>query len=225
MFDDEKIQLIEAMPEADAVLIIWIKLLIQAGKANANGYIMLSESIPYTPEMLGTIFRRPLPIIKFALKILSDLEMIDVTDSHAILINNWEKHQNIEGLEKVREQNRIRKHNERERKRLLLTENADSSRDTSQDVTQQIKNKIKSKKKNTDIPVPPLNEFLEYAKTIQIYHPSFDFQITAKYNAWDEAGWRDGNNKKILNWKTKLQNTMPYFKKDITTKTPDHLKL
>ncbi len=30
MFDDEKIKLIESMPDADAVLVIWIKLLIQA---------------------------------------------------------------------------------------------------------------------------------------------------------------------------------------------------
>ena len=32
MFEDEKIKLIESMPEADTLLIIWIKLLAQAGK-------------------------------------------------------------------------------------------------------------------------------------------------------------------------------------------------
>ena len=118
MFDDEKIQLIEAMPEADAILVIWVKLLIQAGKTNSNGYILLSENIPYSPEMLSTIFRRPLQIIKFALKVLSDLGMIEVTDSNVICIANWEKHQNIEGLDKVREQNRIRQAKFREVKRL-----------------------------------------------------------------------------------------------------------
>lgn len=150
MFDDEKIQLIESMPEADAILVIWIKLLIQAGKTNANGYIMLSQDIPYSPEMLSTIFRRPLQIIKFALKTLVDLGMIEVTESHAICISNWEKHQNIDGLEKVREQNRIRKQKERERKLLLQAENKDLSRDMSRDVTQQIKINIKNKIKNKE---------------------------------------------------------------------------
>jgi hypothetical protein len=36
MFDDEKIKLIESMPDADSILIIWIKLLIQAGKTKIN---------------------------------------------------------------------------------------------------------------------------------------------------------------------------------------------
>jgi len=90
MFDDEKIQLIEAMPEADAILVIWIKLLIQAGKTNSNGFILLSENIPLSPEMLATIFRRPLQIIKFALKTLKELGMIEITDSNVICISNWE---------------------------------------------------------------------------------------------------------------------------------------
>ena len=43
MFEDEKIRLIESMPEADTLLIIWIRLLAQAGKTNASGYIFLSK--------------------------------------------------------------------------------------------------------------------------------------------------------------------------------------
>ena len=55
MFEDEKIRLIESMPEADTLLIIWIKLLAQAGKTNASGYIFLNENIPYTEDMLATL--------------------------------------------------------------------------------------------------------------------------------------------------------------------------
>lgn len=145
MFDDEKIQLIEAMPEADAILVVWIKLLIQAGKSNTNGYILLSENIPYSPEMLSTIFRRPLPIIKFALKTLKELGMIEVTDSNIIGISNWEKHQNIEGLDKVREKNRIRQARYREQKQLKQSENQTNVTLLSHNVTQQNKSKNKNK--------------------------------------------------------------------------------
>lgn len=117
MFDDEKIRLIESMPEPDAILIIWIKLIIQAGKTNAGGYIFLSESIPYTDEMLSTIFNRPVNTIRLALRVLQDFEMITINGS-GIFINAFEKHQNIEGLERIREQARLRVAKHRENKKL-----------------------------------------------------------------------------------------------------------
>ena len=47
MPDDEKIKLIDAMPERDTIHYIWIRLLIQAGKTNADGEIFLSEDMPW----------------------------------------------------------------------------------------------------------------------------------------------------------------------------------
>ncbi|WP_096199491.1 phage replisome organizer N-terminal domain-containing protein [Bacillus sp. FJAT-45350] len=120
MFDDEKIRLIESMPESDALLVIWIKLLAQAGKTNASGYIYLNENIPYTDEMLATLFCRPLNTTRLALKTFQQFGMIEIDENDFISISNWEKHQNIEGLEKIREQNRLRKQREREKKRLSL---------------------------------------------------------------------------------------------------------
>jgi len=36
--------------------------------------------------------------------------------------------------------------------------------------------------------------------------------IRLKYEAWKENGWKDGNDKPIKNWKSKLTNTIPYLK-------------
>ena len=108
MFDDEKIKLIEAVPEADMILVIWIKLLTLAGKKNMNGYIFLTENIPYTDEMLATIFNRPLNTIRLALETFKKFKMINYNGEGQIKISNWEKHQNIEGMERIREGNRIR---------------------------------------------------------------------------------------------------------------------
>ena len=126
MFDDEKIDFIESLPEADAILIIWVKLLTLAGKCNAGGYIFLTETIPYTEEMLAHKFRRKPNIVKLALETLSRLGMVEAIDGK-ILIANWEKHQNIDGMEKIRELARIRKQREREKKKLPLPK--DMSRD------------------------------------------------------------------------------------------------
>lgn len=61
--------------------------------------------------------------------------------------------------------------------------------------------------------VPTLIEFSDYAKTIIQDFKSYEFSIENKYNAWIEAGWKDGNGKKIVNWKSKLNNTIPYLRK------------
>ena len=60
IFDDEKILLIESMPEADSIIVMWFKLLCLAGRQNNSGVFMLNGRIPYTDEMFATIFRRPL---------------------------------------------------------------------------------------------------------------------------------------------------------------------
>jgi predicted phage replisome organizer len=115
MFDDEKIKIIESMPEKDTILIIWIKLLVLAGKTNASGYLFLSQNIPYTDEMLSTLFNRPLSSIRMAIEVFKMFGMLDV-DENALCISNWEKHQNVEGLDRIRENNRNRVKNFREKK-------------------------------------------------------------------------------------------------------------
>jgi len=107
-FDDEKIKIIEVMPEADMVLIIWIKLLTLAGKKNMNGYIFLTENIPYTDEMLATIFNRPVNTVRLALDIFKKFKMINYNGNGILQISNWFKHQNIDGLELIKEQSRKR---------------------------------------------------------------------------------------------------------------------
>lgn len=119
MFDDEKIRLIESMPEADTVLVIWIKLLALAGKTNASGYIYLAENIPYTEEMISTLFNRPLNTVRMALNILQKFKMISIDEEEYIKVENWEKHQNVDAMERVRANTRKRVEKHRAAKKLL----------------------------------------------------------------------------------------------------------
>ncbi|BCZ46158.1 hypothetical protein psyc5s11_22250 [Clostridium gelidum] len=119
MFEDEKIRLIDAMENGVMVIYVWLRLLVQAGKISANGYIYLTENIPYTEEMLSTLFCKSLESIKFALKTLCNFQMIEIDSNNIIKILNWDKHQNIEGMERVRAQNRKRAENHREKKKQI----------------------------------------------------------------------------------------------------------
>ena len=121
MFDDEKIKIIQSMPEGDSILVIWIRLIALAGKCNANGFVLVEDEFPYSDEMLSVIFSKPLTTVRLALGTFEKFRMIEKTQK-GIYITNFEKHQNIEGMDKIREQNRIRKQRERDRKRALLLE-------------------------------------------------------------------------------------------------------
>jgi len=123
IFEDEKIKLIDSLPDADAVLVIWFKLLTLSGKKNNGGLVSFTEKIPYTDEMLGTIFNRPLNTVRMALKTFSEFEMIEITEDSFIYVSNWDKHQNIEGLDKIKKQNRLRQQKRRSKLKELQESN------------------------------------------------------------------------------------------------------
>lgn len=116
LFDNRKIKQIRTLPEGDSLIVIWLQLLCLAGTVNDYGRIYLTSEIPYTDQMLSTAFSEPLRTIQMALDVFQKFRMIEVVDD-IIMISNWEKYQSIEGLEKVREQAKIRMRNYRERQR------------------------------------------------------------------------------------------------------------
>ena len=122
LFNDEAIRLIEQMPDGDAIIVIWLKLLITAGKINDNGFLYFRKEIPYTDEMLSTVFNRPLNTIRLALSTLERFGMIQIVTQQGIYITNWEKYQNIEGMERARELAKMRKRKQRQKEKMLLLE-------------------------------------------------------------------------------------------------------
>lgn len=122
MFDDDKIKMLESLPDKDALLIIWIKLLIQAGRTNASGYIYLNEKIPFNEESLSCIFNRPINTIRLALSTFQKFGMLEIEDDGKIAILNWQKHQNEKGLDDIRKQNAQRQALRRERQKKALLE-------------------------------------------------------------------------------------------------------
>ena len=119
IFDDEKILLIESMPEADSLIVIWFKLLCLAGKQNNHGVLMINDRIPYTDKMLATIFRRKETTVQLALKTFQEFGMIEVVDG-TITIPNWGKHQSLDALERKTEYMReyMREYREKQKKQI-----------------------------------------------------------------------------------------------------------
>ena len=118
MFEsNRKIKQIEMMPEGDTILVIWLKLLLLAGNINDRGAIYITPEIPYTDEMLATELRRPITTVRMALSVFESFGMIEIIDN-VFYLSAWEKYQNTDKLEEIREQTRKRVAKHRENKRL-----------------------------------------------------------------------------------------------------------
>lgn len=133
IFDDEKILMIESMPSADSIIVIWFKLLTFAGKQNNDGVFLMSNQIAYTDEMLASIFRRNVNAVRLALQVFEQFGMIEIVDN-VITIPNWGKHQTLDAYEKKKKRDRERIARKRAEQKALVAKSSDMSPDKSPDV-------------------------------------------------------------------------------------------
>lgn len=118
MFDNRKIRHLRRLPEGNNIVLIWVMLLTMAGRCNAGGMIFLTENIPYTKKMLADELDFEESTVHLALEALERFGMIS-TNGNLLSIAGWGEYQNIEGMDKIREQTRKRVAKHREKQNAL----------------------------------------------------------------------------------------------------------
>ena len=149
IFDDEKILLIESLPDSYAIITVWFKLLCLAGKQNNSGVFMMGR-IPYTDKMLATIFRMKETTVTMALQTFEQFGMVEIVDG-VITIPNWNKHQTLDAYEKKKERDRLYQAERRANQRALVAKSSDTSADSSSDVVVSEEDKEKDIEEDIDI--------------------------------------------------------------------------
>lgn len=226
IFDDEKILLIESLPEADSIIVIWFKLLCLAGKQNNSGVFMMNDKLAYTDEMLATIFRRNINTVRLALNTFEQFGMIERIDS-VITIPNWDKHQSLDKLELAREQTkkRVAKHREKQK---LLAEN-DSNVTVTLQVTQCNADRIdKNRIDKNRLEEDKINNTAETTTTKRFKKPTVDeiktyceernntVNAEAFYDYYESKDWMIGKNR-MKDWKAAVRTWERNTKKETTT--------
>lgn len=207
IFDDEKILLIEGLPSSDEIIVIWFKLLILAGKQNNNGVFLMNERIPYTDEMLATIFRRDINIVRLALKTFEQFGMLELVDN-VITIPNWNKHQQLDSYEKKKQQDRERQKARRAEQKVLAlgtkdmnknSEGEKKSRDSRKnvaenrgldkevDIDKELKEKVKKEKPTKSALDDLLKNWTENAGLIKAFKDFAEMRKSIKKPLTDSA--------------------------------------
>lgn len=160
IFDDEKILLIEGLPDAYAIITVWFKLLCLAGKKNNGGVFLMNDKIPYTDKMLATIFRMNESTVKLALNAFEQFKMIEIVEG-IIAIPNWNKHQTLDAYERKKERDRLYQEERRAKQRALIEKSSDKSSERTSYVAVSDIDKEEDKEKDNNIYVP-YKEIISY---------------------------------------------------------------
>lgn len=147
-------------------------------------------------------------LIKF-LKVLEKDSMIAYkSDSKktSIIVNNYEQYQDFGGIDEIK----------KDHKKTVESLQKDFKK-TIEELTKRLQKDTNNKgntdkeEKKVNKSIPEFQEFKEHALSKE---PNIDLKaLENKYDSWVENDWKDGNDKKIKNWKSKLSNTITYIPK------------
>jgi predicted phage replisome organizer len=204
IFDDEKILLIESLPDSYAIITVWFKLLCLAGKQNNSGVFMMGR-VAYTDKMLATIFRMKESTVTMALQTFEQFGMVEIIDG-VITIPNWEKHQSLDKFELAREKTRQRVAKHREKQKSLAEGNATCNVTVTECNADRIEEDKEIEKDNSILEIkrkrftpPTLEEIKAYCCE---RNNGVDAQRFIDY--YTSNGWQVGKNK-MKDWKAAVR--------------------
>lgn len=88
-FKRHDIQIIEDMPNGKDYILFYVKLLCES--VDHDGRLRFNEEIPYNEEMLATITRTNVDIVRSAVKVFSSLQMMEILDDGTIYMREVQK--------------------------------------------------------------------------------------------------------------------------------------
>lgn len=88
-FKRHDIQIIEAMPNGKDYILFYLKLLVES--VDHDGGLRFNDTVPYNEAMLSTITNTNVDIVRSAMKIFTELKMIDMLEDKTIYMNEVQK--------------------------------------------------------------------------------------------------------------------------------------
>lgn len=205
-FKRHEITIIEDMANGKDYILFYLKLLLES--VSHEGQLRFSETIPYDEQMLASLTKTNVDIVRSAMKVFRQLEMIDVLDDRTIYMREVE---NLIGSETG---SAIRKREQRGQigtsggqtgdnvsKRLEIR---DKSIDTNYSVISYIgdSNESETTKKNAKkrFSKPSVMEIDDYSK-----ENGYEVNAQYFYDYYEANGWKIGKNP-MKDWKATVRN-------------------
>ena len=208
-FKRHDIRIVENMENGKDYILFYLKLLVES--VDHEGELRFSETIPYNENMLATITDTNIDIVRQAMNIFTQLNMIEIVDNGTIYMNEV---MHMIGSAADND-NAIRQQRYRDNQKALNTGVSDttvtkSNAGVTECVTNSNESKSKSKskrkskikenieKKSGFVP-PTLDEVKAYCK-----ERGNNVDPEKFYEYYNTGNWKDGKGNSVKNWKQKV---------------------
>lgn len=208
-FKRHDITIIETMPNGKDYILFYLKLLCES--IDHEGHLRFSETIPYSEEMLATITRTNVDIVRSAMKVFTSLNMIEILDDKTIFMTEVQKMLGSETYWAQRKRIQRAKQQCPTDVQLLskkcptdidiekdIDKDIDIDKDKEKDI-ESIETKSSDKPRSNKFIKPTVEEIAEYCR-------ERDNGIDAQqfYDFYESKGWLIGKNK-MKDWKAAVR--------------------
>jgi len=88
-FKRHDMMIIEDMPNGTDYVLFYLKLMMES--LSHNGHLRFSETIPYNERMLSTITNTNIDVVRSAITLFGELDLLDILDDKTIYLNEVSK--------------------------------------------------------------------------------------------------------------------------------------
>ena len=192
----------------DKLTAVWFELLDLGGKVNNQGFLINDELAFRSFQDIAIVLDRTEEEVEMCIKWFISERMMEITDD-ILMISNWNKYQNIDGLDKIRLQNRERQSRFKEKKKQLALEykgnvtdnvmvthgNGVSLIDNNTSSSSSISKSKEKDSKGKTFKKPTIEEVTEYCN-----ERNKGVNPNKWYYFYESKGWMVGKNK-MKDWK------------------------
>ena len=206
-FKRHDIRIIEEMENGKDYILFYLKLLVES--VSHEGNLRFSDTIPYNDSMLSVVTNTNVDIVRSALKVFSELGMIEILEDKTIYLTEVEKMiGSASDNDNARRQQRFRDNKKAEKMAILVDSVTNSNTSVTDVVTNSNESKsieldiekdIESREKRKRFVPPTLEEVQAYCKE---RNNNVDAQRFFDY--YEQGGWKDSKGNPVKNWKQKL---------------------
>ena len=213
-FKRHDIRIVEDMPNGKDYILFYLKMLVES--VDHEGCLRFSDTIPYNEDMIATITNTNVDTVRMAMKIFTELGMMEVIDDGTIFMSEVQRMiGSASDTDGAKRQARFRERKKAELTGISEASVTNSNATVTDAVTNDNESKSKSKSKRqsksksicivdettkTSRFIPPtLEEVKAYCEE---RHNLVDPQRFFDY--YQAGGWKDAKGNPVKNWKQKI---------------------
>lgn len=162
-FKRHDIRIVESMPNGKDYILFYLKLLCES--VDHEGNLRFSDRVPYNEEMLATITNTNIDIVRKAVEIFTELEMMEMLDDGTIFMTE------VSGMMGCETEWAEKKRLYRDKQKTLEAPSEEPNKDIVLTMSDKRKSKSKSKSKNNRVSKDTLCQISDSFNAICVSYP------------------------------------------------------